>query len=173
MSADRGSPRESRFHTPYLEAGSQLLQERGLLGGDLDGLAGIPRLEREHRLVPFAAIGPVLQRQRSNLLHGVGRRRLRVALVDRRQIFQPIRALGMEPPLPLVDDGPVDATPPTRLGDVAKLPGQFQHAQTLLRHMAAYVPRHGFPRRRRSSNGRSLHTEYGTERRLSGQLIEW
>ena len=73
-----------------------------------------------------AAIGRVLQRQSLDPLHHFGRGGLRVAPVDRRQVFQPLKALRLKPPLPFVEAGPVQAALATRLGDVAQLPGQFE-----------------------------------------------
>lgn len=68
------------------EAGVELLQEGGLLWGDIDDLAGINLLQRQDRLEPIAAVGRVLQNQGPDALHDLGRSRLRVGLVDRRQV---------------------------------------------------------------------------------------
>jgi hypothetical protein len=92
-------------------------------------------LERQHRLVPVAAIGRVLQRQRLYPLHRLRRGRLRVRPVDRRQVLQTLEALRLKPPLPFIEAGPVKPALPTRLGDIAELPGQFQHAQPALRQL--------------------------------------
>jgi hypothetical protein len=154
------------------EAGVELLQEGGLLGGDLDRLPGVgllqrqpavdprpeavvvevlldgdrgdpPALERQHRLEAIAAVGRMLECQRPDPLDHLRRRGLRMAPVDRRQVLQPLEALRLEPTLPLVEARPVEAPLPAGLRDVAKLPGQLQHAQTMLRHLRRGIPRHG------------------------------
>jgi hypothetical protein len=97
-----------------------LLQERRLLGAELDHLLGVLTLEREpalvaraqalvvedlldgdrreasalqrqERLEPVAAIGWMQQRQGLDPRHHLGRRRHRVTLGDRRQILEAIR----------------------------------------------------------------------------------
>lgn len=47
-------------------------------------------LERQHRIMAVAAIDGLGERQRLDLLNGLGRGRLRVALADRRQVFYPV-----------------------------------------------------------------------------------
>jgi hypothetical protein len=152
------------------EAGVELLQERGLLGGDLDRLRGAhllqrqpaidagaepvvvqdlldgdrrdpPPLERQHRLETVAAVGRVLERQRPDPLHHLRRRGLRMAPVDRRQVLQAFKALRLEPPLPFVEAGPVETALSARLGDVAELLGQLEHAQTVLRDLRRGITR--------------------------------
>ena len=60
-----------------------------------------------------------------------------MALVDRRQVLQPLEALRLEPPLPLVETGPIQAALPTGLGDV---PQSFASSSTLKRCCASFVP---------------------------------
>ena len=155
---------------PFAEAGVLLLEERHLFGAELDGSLGVLRLQRQpavvtrpqavlvedlldgdrghtdalqrqHRLEPVAAIGGVLERQRLDLLDHLRPRRLRVRLVDRRQVLEPLEAMGLKPPPPFVEAGPVHAPLPARLRDVPELPGQFQNAQPLLRHLRRRITR--------------------------------
>lgn len=169
---------------PFAEAGVLLLEERHLFGAELDGSLGVLRLQRQpavvtrpqavlvedlldgdrghtdalqrqHRLEPVAAIGGVLERQRLDLLDHLRPRRLRVRLVDRRQVLEPLEAMGLKPPPPFVEAGPVHAPLPARLVrraidspdrsllrlTVPELPGQFQNAQPLLRHLRRRITR--------------------------------
>jgi hypothetical protein len=96
--------------------------------------------------MPVAAIGRMLKRQRLDPLHYRLRRRLRVALVDRRQVLQPLKALRLEPTLPLVEARPVQPALPACLRDVPELLGKFQHTQPALRQLGIRVP---WPRLRR------------------------
>ena len=73
--------------------------------------------------IPIHIMALVLELQSSDPRHRLRRRRLWMALVDRRQILQPREALGLETPLPFVETGAVETAPPARLGDVAKLLG--------------------------------------------------
>ena len=57
-----------------------------------------------------------------------------------RQVLQPLEALGLEPPLPLVEARPVKAPLPARLRDVAELPGKLQDAQAVLRDLRRSIP---------------------------------
>ncbi len=98
-------------------------------------------LQREHGLVPVAAIGGMRECQVLDLLDHLRRCRLRVGLVDRRKVLQPVEALGLKPALPFIEAGPIHAPLPARLGDVAKLPGQLKHAQPLLSHLAGRISR--------------------------------
>ena len=121
-----------------LEAGIELLEERRLLRGQLDRLVGVlalqrqpalvagaealvvedlldgdrrdpPPLQGQQRLDPVAAIRRMGQRQRLDPRDRFGRRRHRVRLGDRRQVFfEAIQAFELEPPLPVVEAGPVD-----------------------------------------------------------------
>ncbi len=111
------------------------------------------------------------QRQRLDPVHHFRWRGLRVALVDRRQVFQPLEALRLKPPLPFVEAGPVQAALATRLGDVAQFPRQFNDDEPLLRELAGRISRLRFICCRRSSHGWLLLSINSTERRLSGQLI--
>ncbi len=130
------------------KAGVELFQEGRLLGGDrdrlsrigrlqrqpaldprpqavvvedlLDGDRGDPRaLERQRRLMAIAAIPRMLQRQRLDPLHNRLRRRPRMALVDRRRVFQPLEALRLESPFPLVETRPVQPALPACLRALA------------------------------------------------------
>jgi hypothetical protein len=49
---------------------------------------------------------------------------------NRRQVFQPVQAMGLKAPLPVVEAGPVDPAAPAGLGDVVQPLGQFQHRQS-------------------------------------------
>jgi len=153
---------------PFPETGVQLFEEGGLLRGDLDRRLGIPRLQRrpavdlraktvfvedlldrdrrepdplqrQHRLVPVAAPGGMRERQILDLLDHLRRCRLRVAVVDRRQVLEPAEALGLEPAFPFIKAGPVHAPLPAGLGHVAEIPGQFQHAWALSSHLAGGI----------------------------------
>lgn len=89
--------------------------------------------QRQHRLVPVEATGRVGQRQVLDPLDHWLRRRLRMRLVDRRQVFQPTEPLRPEPPLPFVIASPVQPPLAAGLGDVAEFLGQFQNAQAAFR----------------------------------------
>jgi hypothetical protein len=87
---------------PFTEAGVELLDEGGLLRGQLDrplvvGLLAFCSASQCSAFVPSllasARIVPPSPR--------VGG--LRMALVDRRQVLQTLEALGREPPLPLIE----------------------------------------------------------------------
>ena len=80
------------------------------------------------------------QRQFLDSLHRLGWRRLRVVLVDQRLVLQASEALGLKAPLPLVEAGSVHPAPTARLGDVAQLLSQIQHAQSLLGKLAHRIP---------------------------------
>ena len=67
-------------------------------------------------------------------------RGLRVALVDRRQVFQPIEALRLKPPLPLVEARPVQAALSACFSDIPQFPGQFDDAQTALGNLGVCIP---------------------------------
>ena len=91
--------------------------------------------------MPVAAIGGVFKRQVLDPLHHLGRRRLRMAPVDRRQVPQPVEALCLKPTFPFIEARPVHAPLTARLGHIAELTSQFQHTQPLPRHLAGGIPR--------------------------------
>lgn len=130
----------------------ELLDEGDLLGGELDrglGIAGLQRqpavvtraeivvvedlldgdrrhplaLQHQHRLDAIAAIGRVIKRQGEDALAHLDRRRLRVRLVDRRQVFQAGETFELEPALPLVEARPIHAATATGLRCVTQLLG--------------------------------------------------
>ena len=68
------------------------------------------------RLDPVAAIGRMRQRLLRDPRHHLRRGGHRVALGDRRQILQPVQALELKAPLPVVEAGPVDPAAPAGLG---------------------------------------------------------
>lgn len=119
-----------------------------------------------------AVIGRMLERQRLDPLHNRFGRRLRMALVDRRQVLQPLEALRLEPPLPLVEARPVQPALPASLRDIPEFLRKLQHAQPAPRQLRIGVPRPGLRTCRSSSHGQFLLSKIRTERRLSGQLIE-
>lgn len=103
----------------------------------LDGDRGDPdALQRQHRFEPVAAIGRMRQCQRPDALHRLRRGGLRMALVDRRQVLQPLEALRLEPPLPFVEAGAIQAALPTGLGNV---PQFFASSSTFRRCCASFV----------------------------------
>ena len=52
-----------------------------------------------------------------------------MALVHRREVFEPLYAVRLETPLVLVELGAGDAAPPTSLGDVPQGLGQLKHRE--------------------------------------------
>lgn len=82
----------------------------------------------------------MLQREGLDPVDDLWRGRLRVALVDGRQVLQPLEALRLKPPLPLIEAGPVKAPLTVGLGDVAKFPGQFDDAHTALGNLVIRIP---------------------------------
>ena len=168
VSADQKLTRPLALDMPLPEAGIELLQERRLLGAQLDRLLGVlalerqpalvpraeplvvedlldgdrrqpPAFQRQQRLEPVAAIGRMHQRQRLDPRHHLGWRGHRVALGDRRQILQPVQTLELEAPLPIVEAGPVDPATSASLGDVAQPLGQLQHRQPAMRQLRVRV----------------------------------
>ncbi len=152
------------------EAGVQPLDERRLLGRDLDLLVCIGLFQRQpatgaraeicgvedlldgdrrdgdpfqaqERFQPVAAIGWMLERQSPDPLHRRRRGRLRMALVDRRQILQALEALGLKAPLPFVEAGAVETALPARLRDTPKLLGQIQDTQAMMRNLGGRITR--------------------------------
>jgi hypothetical protein len=149
---------------PLAEAGVQLLEEGHLLRAQLDGLLGIlplqrqpalvpgaqpfvvqdllhrdrrhpPAFQRQQRLDPVAAVSRVGQRQLFDPRHHLRSRRHRMRLGDRRQVLEPVQALQLEAPLPVVEARPVDAAAPAGLGDVAQPLGQLQHRHPPMRQL--------------------------------------
>ena len=59
-----------------------------------------------------------------------------MALVDRRQVLQPLEAVRLEPSLPLVEAGPVHPPLAAGLADVAQLPAS---SSTVSRRCASFV----------------------------------
>lgn len=92
-------------------------------------------------------MGWVRQRQFPDQFDHRLRFRLRVRLVDRRQVFQILEALRLEPSFRFIETGPVPPLAPG-LGDVAKFLRQFQNTQAALRQLRVSVPLLR-PRRRR------------------------
>ena len=158
------------------EAGVELLEEGRLLGGELDGPLGVPALERQpalvpgaqavvvedllhrdrrdplalqsqQRLDPVAAVGRVRQGQLADPRHNLRRRGHRVRLGDRRQVLEPVQALELEPALPVVEAGPVDAAAPAGLGDVAQPLGELEHRHPPMRQLLRGVLRRHPPSR--------------------------
>jgi hypothetical protein len=121
---------------PALVPGAQALVVQDLLDGDR---RDPPPHERQQRLEPVAAIGGVSERQSLDRRHHLGRRGHRVRLGDRRQVLQPVEAVQLEPPLPVVEARPIDAAAPAGLGDIAQPLGQLQHRQPPMRQLRIRV----------------------------------
>lgn len=91
-------------------------------------------LQHQHRLDAISAVSGVIERQGEDAIAHLGRRRLRVRLVDRRQVLQASETFELEPALPLVKARPIHAAAAARLRSAPQLLGQLENAQTLTRH---------------------------------------
>lgn len=80
----------------------------------------------------FALGAAVLERQFLDPVHHLGRRCLGKALVNWRQVLEPLEALRLKPPLPLVEAGTVDIPLSTGFGHVPQFLGQFQPGRAQL-----------------------------------------
>ena len=98
-----------------------------------------PAFQREHSLESITAVDRMLQGQLLDARHGLGRRGLRMALVDRPQVLEPFESLRLQAQTPLVEARPVESSLQARLGDVAQLPRQFQNAQAMLAKLAPRI----------------------------------
>ena len=103
-------------------------------------------------------------------LHRLGRRRLRVALVDRRQVLETVEPLGPKAPPPLGEARPVESSLAARFGDVAQLSCQFQNAQAMLGTRAPRIPLTTLRPPCRAGHDSLLSVSNSTERRLRGHL---
>jgi hypothetical protein len=80
------------------------------------------------------------QRQLNDPFDHLDRRGHRVALGARRQVPEPVQALQLKAPFPVVEAGPVDSAGPVGLGNVAQPFGQFEHRQPAMRQLRVWRP---------------------------------
>ena len=82
----------------------------------------------------------MLQSQLLNPLYRLGGCRLRMTLVDWRQVFQSFKPMGLKASLPLVETGPVQTSPTAGLSYVTQFTRQLQNAESMLGQLAPRIP---------------------------------
>src|SRR5262249_43916024 len=88
------------------------------------------------------APGWMLEAQRDNPLDHLGRRRLRMRLVNGREVLEPLEPLELKAALVVVELGPGHAALPAGHTHIAQSLGELQHAEPLASDLLARVHTH-------------------------------